>query len=93
MLWAELRGMRQHGFAFRRQAAVGPFIADFLCRKAKLVVEVDGRHHDRPEQMAHDAKRDAYLVAHGYSVIRIPARDIWSDLSWVVRDIEMQLGL
>ena len=57
---------------FRRQVAIGPYIADFACFDARLIVELDGRPHERPEQEAHDRKRDAWLNAQGFRVLRIP---------------------
>ena len=90
-LWLELRTFRQYGAAFRRQAPVGPFIADFLCRKAKLIVEVDGRTHDDADKRAHDAARDAFLASEGYRVIRFAAHDVWQDLDGVVTGIEAAL--
>jgi very-short-patch-repair endonuclease len=71
MLWRDLRGSRL-GVKFRRQVAIGPYIADFACFDARLIVELDGRPHERPEQEAHDRKRDAWLNAQGYRVLRIP---------------------
>ena len=91
MLWAELRTFRRHGYAFRRQAPIGRYVADFLCRKARLVIEVDGRHHDDPDQMAQDAARDAWLASEGYTVMRFAAREIWQELDGVVSGVEAKL--
>ena len=88
LLWAELKTFRSAGFAFRKQAPIGPYVADFLCRKVKLIVEVDGSHHDRPEQMAHDARRDAWLRSEGYTVVRYDAAAVWRDIDSVVVGIE-----
>jgi len=93
LLWAELKSFRQAGFAFRKQAPVGPFIADFLCRKAKLIVEVDGRHHDLPAQIESDRDRDQCMAENGYRVMRIAAREVWQDMDGVVRGIEAALGI
>nr|WP_295466770.1 DUF559 domain-containing protein [Mesorhizobium sp.] len=49
---------------------------DFYHAEGKLAVEVDGAHHDVPEQMNHDLRRDGWLAAHGVRVIRIAARDV-----------------
>jgi very-short-patch-repair endonuclease len=45
-LWVALRGRRLAGLKFRRQEVIGPFIADFYCASARLIVEVDGDIHD-----------------------------------------------
>jgi very-short-patch-repair endonuclease len=62
-----LRGRQLEGHKFVRQFAIGPYIADFVCREAALVVEVDGGQHS---ESAHDLKRTACLNAKGYSVLR-----------------------
>lgn len=59
-LWQHIR-YNQLGVQFRRQNAVGPYIVDFFCAKAKLVVEVDGDVHADEEQAEYDAKRTEWL--------------------------------
>jgi very-short-patch-repair endonuclease len=70
-LWLRLRDRRLNGAKFVRQAPIGPYFADFACRASMLVVELDGSQH---ADSAHDAKRDAFLVSQGYSVLRF-----WND--------------
>lgn len=67
-LWHALRDRRLGGWKWRRQAPCGPFIVDFLCVEAGLVVELDGGQHS--EAVAYDARRTAYLAATGLRVIR-----------------------
>ena len=57
-LWRLLRDRRLSGFKFRRQVPVGPYIVDFLCVGAKLIVEADGSQH---AESLPDKARDAYL--------------------------------
>ena len=64
---------------FRRQHAIGPYIADFFCAAANLVVEIDGWDHAQPEQLTHDVLRDAYLRNRGLDVVRIAAAEIMAD--------------
>jgi len=47
VLWSHLRNRRLGGLKFRRQQAIGPYVADFFCAKARLVVELNGRMHQR----------------------------------------------
>jgi very-short-patch-repair endonuclease len=70
-LWWLLRRKQLAGFRFRRQAPIGPYIADFFCPQAKLIVELDGAPHTDEEQMVRDAARTRWLEAHGCRVIRI----------------------
>ena len=71
------------GFKFRRQHAIGPFIADFYCHEAALVVEVDGDIH--LSQQERDDRRDKYLTEKGLRVVRFTA-------SWLARDEAAVLG-
>jgi very-short-patch-repair endonuclease len=70
MLWESLRD-RGMGLKFRRQVPIGPYIADFACIKAKLVVELDGPPHNEPSQINHDLRRDSWLRAQGWYVLRV----------------------
>ncbi|RKE84065.1 endonuclease domain-containing protein [Rhizobium sp. AG855] len=72
-LWSELRARRLGGYKFVRQLPIGPFFADFACREALLVVEVDGSQHADSE---HDAKRNAFMNANGWSVVRFWNADV-----------------
>ena len=72
-LWRLLRGRQLDGHKFVRQFAIGPYIADFACREAALVIEVDGGQH---AESARDAQRTAYLNAEGYSVLRFWNNDV-----------------
>ncbi|MBA4011461.1 MAG: endonuclease domain-containing protein [Phenylobacterium sp.] len=67
-LWASLRNRQLGGWKWRRQVGVGPFIVDFLCIEAGLVIELDGGGH--AERLEQDALRTAMLGAHGLRVIR-----------------------
>lgn len=69
-LWSRLRLKQLGGFRFRRQHTIGPFIADFACIEAMLVVELDGAQHGRDDAPARDAKRDAFIEGQGYLVLR-----------------------
>ena len=88
LLWWALRDFRRTGTAFRRQVAVGPYVADFLCRKANLIVELDGDHHARAAQSGHDARRDAWLDEQGYRVLRFWNADVFNDLDSVILAIQ-----
>lgn len=73
LLWLELKAKKLGGHHFVRQLPVGPYFADFCCRKKKLVVEIDGsRHADSP----HDRKRDEFMRSRGYSILRFWNTDV-----------------
>jgi very-short-patch-repair endonuclease len=69
-LWSRLRDRRLLGFRFVRQQPIGPFIADFACREADLVIELDGSQHAEDDAVQYDARRTAILAEHGYQVLR-----------------------
>jgi very-short-patch-repair endonuclease len=69
-LWEQLRNRNCGGFKFVRQAPLGPYIADFVCREKMLVVELDGWTHSTPAELAYDARRTDYLNSLGFRVVR-----------------------
>lgn len=54
---------------------MGPYVVDFVCHAARLVIEVDGYYHRTPAGQARDAERDAWLTARGYRILRIDEKD------------------
>lgn len=76
-LWSGLRGRRLQSYKFSRQHPIGPFTVDFLCRDARLIIEVDGATHSDDEEIAYDERRSAYLAAQGYRVLRIMNDDVY----------------
>ena len=88
-LWAYLRGKKLNGVSFRRQHALGPYVADFCAIKAKLIIELDGSQH--LEQEEYDQARTAYLESQGYKVIRFWNNDVMNDINGVIRAIEIAL--
>lgn len=77
-MWALLR-RSPHGLRFRRQHPIGPYVADFYCPAAKLVIEIDGRFHDFAAASAHDGRRDQYMEGLGLRILRIPAAEVFKD--------------
>jgi very-short-patch-repair endonuclease len=75
-LWALLR-RSPAGIKFRRQHPIGPYVADFYCPAAKLVIEIDGAIHDFT--VTRDQSRDEYMRGLGLAIVRIPASDVMAD--------------
>ncbi|HEV2365714.1 MAG TPA: endonuclease domain-containing protein [Caulobacteraceae bacterium] len=90
-LWSILCGRQLEGFKFRRQVPIDRYFADFACREAKLVVEVDGAQH--LERQEYDARRTAVLEAHGWRVIRVTTTDVLTELDGVAQTISNELLL
>ena len=82
-LWSWLRNEGVAGLSFRRQHVLLGFVADFYCRRAKLVVEVDGPIHERRRE--YDTARDRLLESHGIRVIRLSNRMVDTDRASVMR--------
>src|SRR4051812_44653852 len=85
-LWALLR-RSPDGIRFRRQHPIGPYVADFYCPAAKLVIEVDGLMHDFAERAALDEARNTYMRGRGLEVIRIPAAAVFRDATVVAQNL------
>jgi very-short-patch-repair endonuclease len=73
LLWRLLR-LNRRELRFRKQHAIGPFVADFYCPAAKIFIEVDGAVHDRRQEA--DRKRDAYMASLGLTVVRVPISEV-----------------
>jgi very-short-patch-repair endonuclease len=91
MLWRALKEIPQEGTHFRRQAPIGPYIADFFCPARKLIIELDGGHHNDDEQAQRDRERQARLEREGYRVVRFWNSDILRDLNSVLEAIYLEL--
>ncbi|MGE0424481.1 MAG: endonuclease domain-containing protein [Reyranellaceae bacterium] len=76
-LWAVLRGRRLGGFKFRRQYAIGDYVADFACIERGVIVELDGSQH--VEQEVYDTRRSAWLESVGFRIVRIWNADFLRD--------------
>ncbi len=87
-LWRALSNSQLDGHKFRRQSVIGWFIADFLCPKKALIVEVDGDTHDEGK----DRLRDDVLAGHGYRVIRVTNNDVMSNIEGVMAFISSALN-
>jgi very-short-patch-repair endonuclease len=84
-LWRALQGRRLYGLKFRFQHPVGPFVVDFYCPSAKLVVEGDGAVHDG--QVEQDEYRTEHLASYGYRLVRFRNDEVLTDLPGVLARI------
>ncbi len=84
-LWAYLRQGRLRGVLFRRQHAIGRYVADFCAPRHKLIIEVDGSPH--LEQQDEDAERTAFLASQGYRVLRFWNNEIMQHMDSVAAAI------
>jgi very-short-patch-repair endonuclease len=90
-LWRALKELPMSGTHFRRQAPIGPYVVDFFCPAAHLIIELDGGHHNEDETAQKDRARQLWLEREGYRVIRFWNSDINSNLAGVLEQIYIEL--
>jgi very-short-patch-repair endonuclease len=83
-LWQRLRRFPMTGSHFRRQVPIGPYVADFACMAARLIIEVDGSHHGDESNRRHDEARPRWLEAQGYRVLRFWNNDLTTNMNGVL---------
>ncbi len=88
-LWDYLCDNKINGVKFRRQHAIGKYIADFCSVKEKIIIELDGSHH--LEQKEQDTQRTKYLEAQGHTVIRFWNDQVMNDIDGVIRAIVLAM--
>ena len=86
-LWYEY--LRNYPVRFQRQKAIGNYIADFYCAKARLVVELDGGGHYTAEQAEKDELRSKELESMNLTVLRVCNLDIDRNFRGVCERIDM----
>ena len=88
-LWFDF--LRLLPVTFQRQKVIGPYIVDFYCAKAKMVVEIDGAQHFEEKGKKKDRERDALLAGLGLRVFRYSNVELNRHFDAVCRDIERHL--
>jgi very-short-patch-repair endonuclease len=91
ILWRALKELPIEGSHFLRQAPIGPYVVDFFCPAKRLIIELDGGHHNEDEEAARDRARQGWLENEGYRVIRFWNSEITSDLTAVLERIYVDL--
>jgi len=86
-LWQKLRNKKLDNFKFRRQHVIGKYIADFVCLKQNLVIEIDGLIHQLPENKEKDNIRTKWLEENGYKVIRFTNDEVLENSEKVLSTI------
>ena len=85
LLWARLRRSQLGGLKFSRQIPVAGYVADFMCRSVRLVIELDGSQH--ANAVAYDIRRTQAIEAQGYQVIRFWNSDVLTNMDGVLEKI------
>ena len=87
ILWYQY--LRRYPVQWNRQKVIGSYIVDFYCKRAKLVVELDGSQHYDPEEQKKDAERTRYLESQGLKVLRFSNLDVIRRFRGVCEAIDM----
>lgn len=92
-LWYALKDLRKDGVRFRKQVPIGRYIVDFVCLKAKLVLEIDGLQHSEPYHEENDRIRDQWLQKEGFTVLRFWNDEVMNNRNDVINHIIRNLPL
>ena len=88
-LWLHLRAHRDGGYKFKRQQPIGPYIVDFACFDARLVIEIDGGRH--ADAVRSDSIRDAWLAREGFRILRFWNNEVLENTEGVMQEILLSL--
>ncbi|MGY4627793.1 endonuclease domain-containing protein [Bradyrhizobium sp. USDA 4486] len=91
ILWRALKEVPLEGSHFRRQAPIGPYVVDFLCPAKRLIIELDGGHHNEDRTAERDRDRQRWLDNEGYRVVRFWNSEVAPDLNAVLERIYVEL--
>jgi very-short-patch-repair endonuclease len=91
MLWRALKELPVDGTHFRRQAPIGRYVVDFFCPAKRLIIEMDGGHHNDDETAKRDRDRQLWLEQEGYRVVRFWNSEITGNLTAVLERIYVEL--
>jgi len=83
LVWERLRNRQLNGFKFRRQASLGPFVVDFLCLEARIIVELDGGQHSAER----DAGRSAWIEQQGFEILRFWNHEVFENIDGVLQRV------
>lgn len=90
LLWKKvLRARSMEGYQFNRQFPIGDYIVDFICRKLKLIIEIDGSSH--LTKGAEDRKRHDDLEGDGYTILRFRESEVVYRIDDVIKDIYLAI--
>ena len=88
LLWKRIRNRQIKNIKFRRQHPIDIFIADFYSHEIKLVIELDGGIHNKPENIEKDKIRTTHLELLGVKVIRFTNKEVFQNIEAVIAKIE-----
>lgn len=91
-VWERLKNKQFRGYKFRRQHPIHLFIVDFYCHELKLILEIDGEYHEKPEQRLADKERSDLLEYQGLSIIRFTNEEVLNNIANVLKSLEQKIN-
>ena len=92
LLWNLLKNRQFHNLKFKRQQPIGDYIVDFICKEARIIIEIDGGQHNEPENIEYDKTRTDYLNNLGYKVIRFWNNEIYENIEGVALRLKEEIN-
>ena len=91
-LWNLLKNRQFYNLKFKRQQPVGNYIADFICKEAKIIIEIDGGQHNESKNIDYDKTRTEFLNNLGYKVIRFWNNEIYENIDGVMLRLKEEIN-
>lgn len=91
-LWNLLKSRQFYNLKFKRQQPIGNYIVDFICKEAKVIIEIDGGQHNKPENIDYDTVRTEYLNSIGYKVLRSWNNEIYENIEYVMSKLKQEIN-
>lgn len=91
-LWNILKNHKFHGLKFKRQEPLGEYIVDFICKEAKIIIEIDGGQHNEANNKEKDNIRTQYLESKGYKVVRFWNNEVYENIEGVIKTLEENIN-
>jgi len=91
LFWSKVRNRQLGTWKFKRQVPIGPYVVDFYVDEARVIIELDGGQHGEDDHFERDQKRDAWLEANGYTVLRFWNNEVFKNLNGVLDAVLYQL--
>ena len=91
LLWEPLKsgGM---DYTFNRQKPLNNYIVDFYCRDLNLVIEIDGKYHNEPEQIVKDEERQKLLTEMNINFLRFTEMEVRKNIERTLEAIKKYIA-
>ena len=91
-MWNLLKNRQFYNLKFKRQQPIGNYIVDFICKEAKIIIEIDGGQHNNSKNIEYDNIRTEFLNSLGYKVIRFWNNEIYENIDGVMSKLKEEIN-